>query len=392
MRIALVVSDLTYPATEGLHQQSLTLLTSLRKLGHQVDLFGFVRKSSSLDLLKMKNLGIEFRAPAVSYSGSSLLRAVRILAVGMDARSSVLVAKLLAGHYDIVHLDGSLSCTLSPFLGRQARVLSWVDPGSRRFKRLAHEETQFGRKASKHVARMLYHMIENRLAFTGPPWHVVSEEDATYLRQLYAGQRVWSVPVMLPPELPGTKRIDQRPVDRHFTVTVFCDLRQDFTRTAFRRFITRVARKSKYREFIHFQVLGRVPATKDLTTFAEGLSLDYIGWADDYVEVLTSSDLVILPDLTGTGLKNRAIQSLALAVPVIGTDVAFEGIPVVNGESAVVVHSWKEFLIRFDESYEDRDLGARIAATGKNVVYARFGSANIAREWLTHYEELLTAT
>ena len=61
------------------------------------------------------------------------------------------------------------------------------------------------------------------------------------------------------------------------------------------------------------------------------------------------ADLVFLPDQVGTGIKTRAIQSLAAGKPVLASAIAFEGIPVIDGLNASVGAGNADFVRRFDE-------------------------------------------
>jgi glycosyltransferase involved in cell wall biosynthesis len=72
-------------------------------------------------------------------------------------------------------------------------------------------------------------------------------------------------------------------------------------------------------------------------------------------DIYSSSKMIIAPVVKGSGMKIKVIEALSYAKPIIGTDIAFEGIEIQHNESAIVANSAKEFIdavnkLIFDES------------------------------------------
>lgn len=54
--------------------------------------------------------------------------------------------------------------------------------------------------------------------------------------------------------------------------------------------------------------------------------IDYVGFVDNPYPIIARSACLLAPIFQGAGVKVKVIESLALGLPVIGTDIAFEGI------------------------------------------------------------------
>lgn len=55
-------------------------------------------------------------------------------------------------------------------------------------------------------------------------------------------------------------------------------------------------------------------------------NISYLGFVDNPYPIIAKSKALIAPLYNGAGVKVKAIESLALGVPILGTDITFEGI------------------------------------------------------------------
>lgn len=64
-------------------------------------------------------------------------------------------------------------------------------------------------------------------------------------------------------------------------------------------------------------------------------NIEYLGFVDDPYPFIAASKALIAPLFQGAGVKVKAVESLALGTPVIGTNVAIEGIPKLSHSKSV---------------------------------------------------------
>lgn len=77
---------------------------------------------------------------------------------------------------------------------------------------------------------------------------------------------------------------------------------------------------------IEFKVIGSELPIEVQKIIKDSSTIEYLGFVENPYILISAAKALIAPLFTGAGVKVKVIESLALGVPVIGTDVAFEGI------------------------------------------------------------------
>jgi len=390
VKILFVVSDLSYPPLEGLHQQSLLLVKSLVESGDDVEIVGFVKNLESVDLTHLAEyLGIDGVGPFVEYRGSVLrLTLCNVIPLWMiRGKRRELRRHIQATIADVVHLDCTAAASLYRADETAAAVASFVDPGSRRQFRFARA-SGIRPKALVHlIAGLLYFAVEWRLKDGQLIWHVVSDEDRDYLQRVHHKAAVVAIPVMLPADLlPGEKLYDLPVPKKTIRVLIYADLRRKDMRKAFLDLFATSIPKSRLAPNCKFLVLGRVQADEELSKAARAYDCQFIAWVDDYVALISSCDIVLLPDVIGTGIKGRAVQSLGLGKPTIGTAVAFEGIHIPNSDFARVATTTAEIALHLDELCASSHLRGKIGVNARTLAESRYSQTVIVHRWQEVYK------
>lgn len=391
MNLAYVVSDLTYPPREGLHQQSVTLIRTLQESGLEVDLFGFAKDTSVIDMSGLADEGIRFRSPPIRYSGSVLAHAA-LRRVIPSRQISLMVSRLVGGEYSIAHLEGVLAASLAPRLNPLPTVVSFVDPFSRRHARRARTISNLPAKLVHLAAAGVAYALESSLRGQNCLWHVVSPADREYLKRAHRYRDCYSIPISLPlsirstPIGPSLSQTGLTSDPRKLRVLIYGDLRQPYMRDSTMTIVADVVAKSIRRSSIDLVLMGRVSDGDPwLGEVSSIFPLTNIPWVNDYQAVVQSSDIVLVPDEFGTGLKNRVVQALALGRPVLGGPVAFEGLPVADGVSAAIGQDHEGLRSRLDDLLGDTGLRDRLGSAGSELALARYGRAAVADEWVGLY-------
>ena len=127
----------------------------------------------------------------------------------------------------------------------------------------------------------------------------------------------------------------------------------------------------------HIKILGggKMPDSllNQLNSFP---NLEYVGFVENPYPIISNAKAEIVPLRLGAGVKVKCVEALACGTPVIGTDVAFEGIPVLNGmeEFMVNVNTAEDVISAMQKptlSLEKRLIAKRVFCNGyneKNVV------------------------
>lgn len=81
-----------------------------------------------------------------------------------------------------------------------------------------------------------------------------------------------------------------------------------------------------------FKIIGRMFPIEKINNSNPLVKYEVMGFVDDPYLLLTEAKALISPLFHGAGIKVKVIESLACGTPVIGTEIAFEGLP--NGFSS----------------------------------------------------------
>ncbi len=94
-------------------------------------------------------------------------------------------------------------------------------------------------------------------------------------------------------------------------------------------------------------------------------NLEVIGEVDDAYEFMSSKSILISPLFSGSGIRVKIIESMALAKAVIATEIAAEGINYTNGKDILLANDKDEFVEAVSKLYSDKELTASL---GKNAL------------------------
>ena len=84
-------------------------------------------------------------------------------------------------------------------------------------------------------------------------------------------------------------------------------------------------------------VMGGGLSKENQEIYLKPNKINYLGFIEDSYARIVQSSAVIVPLFAGAGVKVKVLDSFTTGTPVIGTDVAFEGIPEIAGLTNLVV-------------------------------------------------------
>lgn len=98
-------------------------------------------------------------------------------------------------------------------------------------------------------------------------------------------------------------------------------------------------------------------------------NFEYLGFVDEPFDVLFESIAVIAPLFNGAGVKVKVIDAFTVGTPVIGTDVALEGLPKIEN-LALECSTEKEFAFQIkkvvSENFDKNSLSKKFKAEYDN--------------------------
>lgn len=112
---------------------------------------------------------------------------------------------------------------------------------------------------------------------------------------------------------------------------------------------------------IEFLLVGRDPP--DVTRE----NVHAPGYVEDLPGVLEAADIAICPLTLGSGTKLKMLDYLAAGLPIVTTDVGAQGLPLEDGETALIRNSWPEFVGGIDRLRSSESLRNELSANAQSL-------------------------
>jgi O-antigen biosynthesis protein len=128
------------------------------------------------------------------------------------------------------------------------------------------------------------------------------------------------------------------------------------------------------RQGLDLHVVGGEPP--DWLLALDATDVHVAGWVDDATleEYLQRCRLSVAPLRAGAGVKGKVLASLGSGLPVVGSAIAFEGIPVADGHEVLVADDPATFARAVIRLHDDERLWAELSEHSAAVVAEHFSS------------------
>lgn len=98
---------------------------------------------------------------------------------------------------------------------------------------------------------------------------------------------------------------------------------------------------------------------------------------------------MVAPLFSGSGMRVKIIEGMALGKTIITTSIGAEGINVTTGENIIIEDDENQFVLRLDELLRDRVLLESIGANAHHFVEQNYDNHKISVSLAHFYEKQL---
>ncbi len=138
-----------------------------------------------------------------------------------------------------------------------------------------------------------------------------------------------------------------------------------------------------------FRIAGR-NAPPWLERYLEKLDISYLGEIEDATKFIQETAIMVVPLFSGSGMRVKIIEGMALGKTIITTSIGAEGIPVTHMENIVVEDTPEGFFKSIDALLEDPDLFKSIGKNASRFIHEHFDNRKICRSLSDFYKENLS--
>lgn len=320
MKILYLLPEIPYPLTEGAVVKVYNII-SYMATKHECHVFSFgdgdliARGESLLERIPgLKIHGLFEKCKGVQLQIQRIIAFLKGEPVFLQRWQSEDFLVALKNHmttnrYDVIHLDALCMAPYVSFLGSHPTVISITDAISLGYKRQSKATRSSLKKAirlheSKKIAR-----YERMMLPKFDRVHVVSKMDRDYLNGVDRNIKAVNIEHAVPDSVLKYKYRNRDNIDetKHILLTGGI-LSTPAVSKGIMRFLE-VVYPHIYMAYynLDFTIIGRYP-TKQLKEKISSLSgVRHTTWVDDYCAAHKKADVVVIPDWTGTGIKNSVV-------------------------------------------------------------------------------------
>lgn len=100
--------------------------------------------------------------------------------------------------------------------------------------------------------------------------------------------------------------------------------------------------------------------------------IDIVGYVDNVIEYYRKCTVFIAPLISGSGIKNKVLEAMALGIPVISSSIGLDGIEVRKGIDVIEANSFNEWISSIIDLIHNPSKREELAKNAFNVVRDKY--------------------
>jgi glycosyltransferase involved in cell wall biosynthesis len=123
---------------------------------------------------------------------------------------------------------------------------------------------------------------------------------------------------------------------------------------------------------VEFRVVGSRPPAHIVDLAAGGSGVVVTGYVPDLQPILRESAVMVVPLLSGSGMRVKILEAFARGIPVVSTTIGVEGIDAVPGKHLLVADQPADFAAAVLRLIEHPAEAARLAGAARQLLEERY--------------------
>jgi glycosyltransferase involved in cell wall biosynthesis len=135
---------------------------------------------------------------------------------------------------------------------------------------------------------------------------------------------------------------------------------------------------------IQFHIAGRNAPAWLIKKF-EHNNIVYLGEIDDAHSFIINSGIMLVPLFSGSGMRVKIVEGLALGKPIITTSIGAEGIDITDGENIIIADDRETFYKKLIELIEDSGKAELLSFNSKKFAIENYYYIAVAKNLADFY-------
>jgi glycosyltransferase involved in cell wall biosynthesis len=114
-----------------------------------------------------------------------------------------------------------------------------------------------------------------------------------------------------------------------------------------------------------------------------------VGEVADSIRFMTSKQIMVVPLLSGSGIRIKIIEAMSIGKTVIATTIAAEGIMYENGKNIIIANTAEEFAEAIKYCVENPDKCKEIGNEAYKLIAEKYSNDEVVNQLLDLYRQIL---
>ncbi|MGB3948774.1 MAG: glycosyltransferase [Bacteroidia bacterium] len=137
-----------------------------------------------------------------------------------------------------------------------------------------------------------------------------------------------------------------------------------------------------------FYLAGRKIDTKEFNR-SKFSKVEVVGEVENAQQFMLSKNIMIVPLLSGAGMRVKIIEGLALGKTIITTSIGAEGIDYQSNTNIVIANTANEFINAIHKCITNTDFTLEIGKNAKTLAYKKYNNSDICKRLSAFYAQLV---
>ena len=282
-------------------------------------------------------------------------------------------------HYDVIHTRQLPMAAFSGSIDHPAKLLELIDSETLQAARRVRSSAP-KTKLRAATARLM----EQRAVRQFHACTTVADADANVIRELAPNMPVFVTPNGVDAEFFHPLDLPENPDTVVFTGAMSFPPNVTAVMNYYNNILPLVRQEMPN---VRLVIAGRDPAP-EIAALANDPFVTVTGFVEDIRPWLAQSCVMICPMTSGSGIKNKVLEAMAMARPVIATTLGMEALEVTNWRELVIADQAAEFAAAVVKLLRDPAERKRIGAAGRDLVMRRYTWDACAASYDSIYSQL----
>ena len=117
--------------------------------------------------------------------------------------------------------------------------------------------------------------------------------------------------------------------------------------------------------------------------------IQLVGEVEDARKFISSKSIMIVPLLSGSGIRIKIIEGMALGKAVVTTTIGAEGIDYTKGKDILIADNKEEFINCIEACTSDKEFIKSLGKNARKTIVANYNAKNIMKKVEIFYQEII---